>query len=257
MRAPRRLSLSAGQVVRRRLRRSARRPAPKQRFDASRNHMPTSLSMRPGTPFIALAVTCALAGCGSGDHRAGSTPQQPTSTTAVVPPPTTSHLFAPFNGGGLAAGVTVGKSAKGYCWTGSAADTRRDAWRCFLGNLILDPCFSNETGTSEFVACADSPWSRVTRLVLTKSLPRGQANPEANDPTSGAPWALELADGKRCERFTGATGAIGGLGISYGCTGGGVLAGEPHRQTTAWTIFYGSGFKAKALDERPIVEAWW
>jgi hypothetical protein len=36
-----------------------------------------------------------------------------------------------------------------------------------------------------------------------------------------------------------------------------VLAGEPHRQTTPWTIFYGSGFKAKALDERLIAEAWW
>jgi hypothetical protein len=206
---------------------------------------------------IALLVICVLAGCGSGDHKAASTAQQQTSTATVATQRTTSHLFAPFNGGGVAAGVNVGKTAKGYCWTGSAADSRPDAWRCFLGNLILDPCFSNETGTSAFVACADSPWSRVTRLVLTKSLPRGQANPDTNDSTSGAPWALELADGKRCERFTGATGAIGGLGISYGCTGGGVLAGEPHRQTTTWTIFYGSGFKTKALDERPIAEAWW
>jgi hypothetical protein len=37
-----------------------------------------------------------------------------------------------------------------------------------------------------------------------------------------------------------------------------VLAGEPHRQTTTtWSIFYRSGFKAKALDERLIAEAWW
>ncbi|MGZ4402696.1 MAG: hypothetical protein ACXVRI_07595 [Gaiellaceae bacterium] len=92
---------------------------------------------------------------------------------------------------------------------------------------------------------------------MTKSLPQDLANAEASDPTSGSPWALELAEGARCVKFTGATGAIAGLGISYGCSGGGVLVGEPRRRTATWTIFYGSGFKAKTLAERPIAEAWW
>jgi hypothetical protein len=206
---------------------------------------------------LAVALVSALSGCGSGDHKASSIAQQETRTTGMRLQPTSSHLFAPFNGGGLAAGVNIGKSGEGYCWEGSIADTRPDAWRCFLGNFILDPCFSNEAGTSVFVLCADSPWSSVTKLTLTKVLPRSLANPEASDPTNGRPWGLELTDGTQCVGLTGATGAIAGLGIAYGCKGEGVLAGEPRRRSATWTIFYGSSFKASSLSERPIAEAWW
>jgi hypothetical protein len=129
--------------------------------------------------------------------------------------------------------------------------------RCFLGNEILDPCFSNATGASGFVLCAEDPWSSVTKLVLTKALPLRQANPETPNPTAAAPWAVQLGDGTRCAALTGATGSVAGLGLDYGCTGGAVLAGVPRRRTPAWKIFYASGFKAKTLAERSISEAWW
>lgn len=91
---------------------------------------------------------------------------------------TSSHIFAPFNGGSVAAGVKITKAADGYCWTGSSSDSGRpDAWRCFLGNYILDPCFSNEADISGFVLCAASPWSSVMKLRLTKSLPRSLGEP--------------------------------------------------------------------------------
>jgi hypothetical protein len=61
----------------------------------------------------------------------------------------------------------------------------------------------------------------------------------------------------RCVALTGATGAIAGFGIDYGCKGGGVLAGEPRRSSAPWTIFYARSFKAGTLDERQIAEAWW
>jgi hypothetical protein len=153
--------------------------------------------------------------------------------------------------------VRVGKTGDGYCWEGSIADTRPDAWRCFLGNFILDPCFSNDTGTSKFVICADSPWSPVTKLSLTKKLPRSLANPAKSDPTTGRPWAIELIDSTRCVALTGATGAIAGLGIDYGCAEGSVLAGEPRRTNAMWTIFYGASFKAGTLNERQIAQVWW
>jgi hypothetical protein len=200
---------------------------------------------------VASAVTIFIvAACGAAHHR--------TRTRALVTPrPTSSHIYAPFNGGTVAAGVKVAKTARGYCWTSSGADRRPDAWRCFLDNQILDPCFSNEAGTSGFVLCAQDPWSIVTKLGLTKALPRTQANPETADPTARAPWAVQLSDGTRCTALTGATGAIAGLGLDYGCTGGTVLAGVPRRTTSAWKIFYASGFKAKTLSERSISEAWW
>jgi hypothetical protein len=202
----------------------------------------------------ALLVCAAVAGCGA-SHRQTSPTTESQATNAALP--TTSHLFTPYNLGEIATGVKVSKSDNGYCWEGSIADTRSDAWRCFLGNLILDPCFSNETGTSDFVICAEDPWSDVIKLTLTKNLPQSLANEETSDPTTSAPWAIELADGKQCVLLTGATGVIAGLRINYGCTGGGALVGEPHRQVATWTIFYGSSFGANTLGEKPIAQAWW
>lgn len=48
-----------------------------------------------------------------------------------------------------------------------------------------------------------------------------------------------------------------GLELDYGCPGGGVLAGEPHRENTPWTIFYATIFHANQLTERQIAQAWW
>jgi hypothetical protein len=205
---------------------------------------------------LTVAFACALSACGS-HHTRVKTVTAAGSTVEPPPQTTSSHIFAPFNGGEIASDVKIGKTGRGYCWTGSGADTRPDAWRCFLGNFILDPCFSNETGTSAFVICADSPWSSVTKLRLTKPLPSSQGNAETADPTAGRVWALELIDGTHCVALTGATGAIAGLGIAYGCDGGGVLAGEPRRTGGLWTIFFAPSFKASKLDEREIAEAWW
>jgi hypothetical protein len=209
-----------------------------------------------GRTGLAALCACSLSACGS-NHATVKTVTVSDSTTQPPAQATSSHIFAPFNGGEIANGVKVNKTGRGYCWTGSGADTRPDAWRCFLGNLILDPCFSNEMGTSTFVICADSPWSSVTKLRLTESLPRSQGNAEKTDPTAGRVWALELTDGTRCVALTGATGAIAGLGIAYGCDGGGVLAGEPRRANPIWTIFFAPSFKSRVLDERQIAEAWW
>jgi hypothetical protein len=167
------------------------------------------------------------------------------------------HIFAPFNGGAVAAGLKISKTARGYCWEGSIADGRPDAWRCFLGNFILDPCFSNQASTSAFVLCAVSPWSRLIKLRLIKRLPLALANRETGRPTAQPPWALKLVDGTRCVAVTGATGAIAGLGLDYSCLGGGLLAGRPHRTAGSWTIFYARSYKANSLSPRHISQAWW
>lgn len=33
------------------------------------------------------------------------------------------------------------KIEKGFCWTGSLAISRDDAWRCMVRSNIFDPCF--------------------------------------------------------------------------------------------------------------------
>ncbi len=196
--------------------------------------------------FVGVLLVVAAAGCGSSSAK---------RTEAAEP--TQTHLFSPVGPNGVAAGVRIRRTADGECWTGSGADLRPDAWRCFLGDNILDPCFSNAGGTSTFVLCAQDPWSSVVKLTLRKPLPQDMANESSGDPTAKRPWSIKLADGKRCVALTGATGTIAGLGIGYGCEGGGVLVGEPHRGRPTWTIFYGSSFDAKALAQRPIADAWW
>jgi hypothetical protein len=167
------------------------------------------------------------------------------------------HIFAPFNDGTVATGSTVGKTARGYCWEGSIADDRADAWRCFLGNYILDPCFSNGASFRRFVLCAPSPWSRLVKLRLTKRLPLALGNHVRGRPTEHPPWAIKLAGGLRCVAVTGATSAIAGLGLDYSCSNGGLLAGRPHRKARSWTIFYARGYQAHALSTRHVAQAWW
>ena len=103
---------------------------------------------------------------------------------------TTIHLYAPFNGGAPAAGIVVARSARGYCWTGSNTTIRSDAYRCFVGNLIHDPCFANQTVSVPFVLCPlYLPNSKVLRINLTRPLP---ANHAGGNPTRYPPWALQL-----------------------------------------------------------------
>ena len=167
---------------------------------------------------------------------------------------TSLHLYAPFNGGGTARGVRVARSASGYCWTTSIGDSRSDAFRCFVGNYIHDPCFANTLVPSNFVLCPlAQPGSKLLRINLTKPLP---SRPETSNPTRYPPWFIQLANGQWCGRTQGATGLIAGLPISYGCTHG-VLLGNPHRSTSLWTIFFATSFQASQFRSVAIRTAWW
>ncbi len=201
-----------------------------------------------------MVVAVVAAGCGSPGTKKAETQQR---TKPQMPAQTQTHLFSPVAMSGETTGVRLQSAGTGECWIGSLADARPDAWRCMVRNEILDPCFSGERGTGSDVICTQDPWSSVKALTLTKPLPRDMANDRIPDPTTRRPWAIELADGKQCTGLTGATSVVAGLRINYGCEGGGVLVGEPHRNTAVWTIFFGSSFSARTVDSRPISDAWW
>src|SRR5262249_48677240 len=149
---------------------------------------------------------------------------------------TTLHLFSPFGPSGLAPGVHVAKTVSGYCWTWSDTDWRSDAYRCFVGNYIYDPCFADAVSSAKFAVCPTSfPGSKVIRIRLTRKLPSPH---KVSNPTRHPPWAVRLASGRWCEFLSGATSTIAGLRINYGCHGGGVLLGNAHRHSATWTIFY-------------------
>jgi len=168
---------------------------------------------------------------------------------------TTVHLYTPYNGVGLAKGVRISKTVRGYCWTSSLSDARSDAFRCFVGNYIHDPCFANTPLSATAVVCPTAwPGTPVVRIRLTKPLP---PNPATGDPTRRPPWAIQLANGRWCLFLDGATSVVAGMRINYGCVGGKVLLGIPRRSSPMWTIFFAGGFNATQYQAVRIRSAWW
>lgn len=155
-----------------------------------------------------------------------------------------------------AAGAQVVQRGHGYCWTGSLADARPDAWRCFLGkNEIEDPCFS---GAGSYVTCPDgTPDSHdALRLQLTKPLPRSQTNPPG-DPTRRPPWVIVTTGGAYCYRVTGATDERAGRALTYECAGASALAGSPNRTRPVWTVNLLPTATSKHYVTTAVRSAWW
>lgn len=195
-----------------------------------------------GLLVVLLAAAVLIIGSASGATHAG----------------TTEYIFAPFTSGSVASGLRIVKTVRGNCWTGSEGTARADAWRCMSGNLIYDPCFSDQSsGGGRFVVCAQSPFVRtLVKFVLAKPLPYSVGNKEG-DPTKFDPWGVRLASGVTCVNIQGATGAIAGMRIGYFCSNQGVLVGSPKRTTATWRIFFAKSFKAPSLTLAPISQAWW
>lgn len=148
------------------------------------------------------------------------------------PASTEVRIFTPLAATKLAAGAPVA----GECFAASlASQGRRDAWRCSAGNFILDPCFESQP-PGALLACASAPWvSQVRLLKLSKPVPQALAN--RGDLSSAQPWALELADGARCTYLTGATTALAGMRLNYGCPGSIDVYGDVDRTRPLWRVF--------------------
>ena len=143
----------------------------------------------------------------------------------------TTQLALFDSNGQLAKGHKVAGTRTGACFTSSLAVDGSDAWRCSAGDEILDPCFRPPHGNGP-LACLDTPWGAVTKLRLTKRLPK--ATPV--DSARPMPWALETSSGLRCTKLTGATNVIAGQRVNYGCTDGSVLVGDVDDSSDLWTI---------------------
>lgn len=144
-------------------------------------------------------------------------------------------VFSPWSANGLRDGFTVTQKAPGSCWTHSLATDRADAWRCFEGNDILDPCFAGKAHALT-VACAQSPFSgRVVLLSLKKPLTDDQNATTRWLQPKGQPWGLRLANGDTCVFATGATDAVAGERLNYACAKDGWIIGAPDSSTAIWT----------------------
>jgi hypothetical protein len=127
----------------------------------------------------------------------------------------------------FADGWTITSTVSGSCFTGSISTQRPDAFRCFAGaNSLVDPCFSSPAASGE-VLCVPEPWSRkAIEIRLTKPLPQIGHGP-------ARVWAVELANGGRCNVSTGANSVSHGRVVGWYCTNG-VLAQRLHPGATWW-----------------------
>jgi hypothetical protein len=108
-----------------------------------------------------------------------------------------------------AASGMKGKAVTGSCWTSSIASTRSDAFRCMIGNSIMDPCFKL---SAKAVACPQNVAANTGVIInLTKPLP--QANPKS----AAKPWRFQVAGGSGIMCNAG-TGTVVG-NYPYYCSG--------------------------------------
>ncbi len=91
----------------------------------------------------------------------------------------------------------TGKAVKGYCWTGSIASASPTAYRCMVGNSIMDPCFFV---SNKVVNCPQDLAANTGVVInLTKPLPKN------NGWKNGKPWRYQVAGGSgiTCNAGTG------------------------------------------------------
>jgi hypothetical protein len=180
--------------------------------------------------FALVAICCLIA---AGAPAINAAPAAPSSRPAA----TDVRIFLPLAGNTIASGLTAVPAAQGRCFAASlASQGRSDAWRCSIGNAIMDPCFEPQPPDSGPLACAVSPWSREVRL-LKPSAPPSKNEANKGDLLGSAPWALELADGSRCTFLTGATLGVAGMRLNYGCQNKAEVIGDVERSAPVWRVF--------------------
>lgn len=200
-------------------------------------------------PGFASLLVVALSGCASpsgGDPGSVVSPGVPTgpaqSSTAAVTeeqqppdPPSTTVVS-------LVAVDASGRPADGFDVSGTAPAGRLDCsnavssrsatspgiYHCGVSADAADICWAVAGGAE--LLCADDPWNRELRWFSVQ--PRLEPIGKTLEPV---PWALELADGRRCRiRVGGAWGGrADGLVGAYWCTGGAEVVLQPPAARTA------------------------
>ncbi len=156
---------------------------------------------------------------------------------------------------------------EGHCWTESLAIPGKRAWRCMVGNVIYDPCFT--TASAQIVICNVNPAENKTgfALKLIKPLPE----PTLSKTTGNQFFQMRLVDGSICAPFTGTRPSLGKEMVIYGCTGQrcptlescqiGVLSVDRRKsqwvaKVVVYRILNNGKIEVKALEEVPVDTAW-
>jgi hypothetical protein len=162
-------------------------------------------------------------------------------------------IYQAFTASGAPA-IHVERTVKGSCNGGSSAADRDDAWRCFAGNFVYDPCFSSAKDTG-IVLCPDGAGATTgIEIKLTAKL----TLPNKRKPsTSVLPWAVETTSGAKCVLASGASSVLDGKRANYFCSKTkDALWGGPSRTTEPWTIYAAPGNAKKLTTKVKLSVAW-
>jgi hypothetical protein len=204
-------------------------------------------SLRRTAIVIAVLVVLGSLAVGAGPASA-KTARAKTSNDATT---TQVRIKDPFTADGhLRRGLTLGSVLLGHCWEGSIASQQRNAWRCFSGNDIYDPCFKH-AGVRDLI-CMKAPWSkRVDRLRLTRHLP---SDGNSGITRKNQPWGFKLLNGTRCILGTGTAAWVGPVALPYYCPGHG-YATLPKTRFSLWRVRHAPNTLDR-LNVRRVSKAW-
>lgn len=215
---------------------------------------------------LILAAPIVLSACGSSASKSTaqsrtSIPQSSDTNETYRSPAssikqTTVEVVGPIDAAGqLAPNLKITKNGRGSCWENSMADPSSTIWRCFLGNYIFDPCFSNSYGQSNTVYCMNPPWdTSVTEIRLTAALPKTDVN--TPQPGGPFPWGMEFVNGTKCVINTGTGVAIGNINLNYICGKNG-FSSSLNQKVQLWTAFYDASPNSSVLTSVKVKIAWY
>jgi hypothetical protein len=151
---------------------------------------------------------------------------------------TSIHISRPVDAAGqVKAGYTTTRHLSGgQCSAGS--DATNDAYRCFTGHFVIDPCWV--TDRRAYVVCDtdNDPYThRLVQLHVTKGYGNHNGPPGGVGSRSTGPWGVTLANGWRCHDLEGAHGSTHGQVITYSCAHTStVLVGQVNKHRPRWRI---------------------
>ena len=172
---------------------------------------------------FALASLAVLNGCSGSTKASGPTSAASAAAQTAAPVATTEVItFVP--------PPPSDTAIDGGCFAPSIAVTRPGVFRCLTGNQIHDPCFQ---APASRVVCVADPTKPGGAVTVNAGDSLQQVTPFPAQATSHV-WAMETSDGVVCTFFQGATGAVNGERLNYGCADKSSIIGDP-RQGPAWT----------------------
>ncbi len=147
--------------------------------------------------------------------------------------------------------IEIVAKKSGECFQQSQLIKREDAWRCVAEGNVYDPCFANPAGPSLDAICAEMPWSNKG-IQISVATPLENKRHESLDMSRTFPWAMELANGEKCQAID-TTAQYDGLPVRYQCDRNSELIGHVQRCESQWKMLQHA---ANGVDTVRITRAW-